>query len=199
MIHSYKIIKTNKEINHVEGKSFKFEKFYVQKIISILILLYIVYYLKKCKIKKILIEVDLSITKFKGGGPIQLQRGISKVLPYETKYCKFIPTERINITNLTNNIDYFYISLPNINEKIFNECLFNNKAKTLILGPSFVPNNWFQFPDLKLWKERKFKEILLKIKAVAVQSIRVRNHLAMRSNIQFLEIFVYFFKNSYLR
>ena len=175
-------MRKNKEINQKAHINIKFEKFNIQKIIPIFILVYVFYYFKKWNIKKILIEVDLSIIKSQGGGPVQLQRGISKILPYETQYCKFFPVDSINITNLTKNIDYFYISYPNINEKSYNECLFKNKANTLILGPSFVPNNWFHFPDLKYWKERKFKEILREIKAVAVQSIRVRDHIALKSN-----------------
>ena len=56
----------------------------------------------KLKIKKIsfiillVIEVDLSLYKKKLdglGGPIQLEKGVSKVLPYETKKCKFIESE----------------------------------------------------------------------------------------------------------
>ena len=67
------------------------------KLLSILILL-IIYYiiLNNFKRIKLVIQVDISRSKQGKGGPIVLQRGISKVLPYEAKYCKFIPADGIS-------------------------------------------------------------------------------------------------------
>ena len=76
-------------------KSFKKGKtFIIIKILSILILSFIYYAtLKFFKIKKIVIQVDISQSKHGKDGPIVLQKGLSKVLSYETKYCKFIPID----------------------------------------------------------------------------------------------------------
>ena len=137
-------------------------------LILVLILFCIYHYQKDLLKKKILIEVDISKAKFQGRGPVELQKGISKVLPYESKYCKFIPFDGINITNLPSNIDFFYISYPSITEQSYMKCLHENKLKKIILGPVFVPANWFRFPNLKLWKERRFREILISLKASSI-------------------------------
>ena len=50
---------------------------------------------KLLSIIKLVIQVDISRSKQGKGGPIVLQKGISKVLPYEAKYCKFIPADGI--------------------------------------------------------------------------------------------------------
>ena len=66
------------------------------QILSIIILSFI--YFKtpnRSKRKKLVIQVDISKSKRGKGGPIVLQRGISKVLPYEAKYCNFIPADGI--------------------------------------------------------------------------------------------------------
>ena len=62
--------------------------FRIVKISSVFILSFIYYkILHIFKRKKLVIEVDISKPKRgKNGGPAALQRGISKVLPYETKY-----------------------------------------------------------------------------------------------------------------
>jgi len=84
--------KNRKEINY--SKKNKISR--IIKILFILILSYI-YYKKKTSIKsnKLVIQVDISKSKQGKDGPIILQRGISKALPYETKYCKFIPANGI--------------------------------------------------------------------------------------------------------
>ena len=56
---------------------------------------YIIHYILK---NRILIEVDIYWAKYEGGGPVQLQKGISKVLPYKTKKCRFIPRDGIRPT-----------------------------------------------------------------------------------------------------
>ena len=154
------------------------------KILSILILSFI-YYKNKTNIKsnKLVIQVDISKSKQGKGGPIVLQRGISKVLPYESKYCKFIPANGI-YPNDIKNIDYFFITLPSMNENIYNKWIKINRVNSLLLGPNFVPNDWFKFPNINIWHERKFREILSAIKGIVVHSNRVRDHLMIKSNTQ---------------
>ena len=154
------------------------------KILFILILSFI-YSKKKKNIKsnKLIIQVDISKSKQGKGGPIVLQRGISKVLPYESKYCKFIPANGI-YPNDIKNIDYFFITLPSMNENIYNKWIKINRVNSLLLGPNFVPNDWFKFPNINIWHERKFREILSAIKGIVVHSNRVRDHLMIKSNTQ---------------
>ena len=154
------------------------------KILSILILSFI-YYKKKTYIKsnKLVIQVDISKSKQGKGGPIVLQRGISKVLPYESKYCKFIPANGI-YPNDIKNIDYFFITLPSMNENIYNKWIKINRVNSLLLGPNFVPNDWFKFPNINIWHERKFREILSAIKGIVVHSNRVRDHLMIKSTLK---------------
>jgi hypothetical protein len=45
-----------------------------------------------------------------------------------------------------------------------------------------VPIFWRRFPNKKIWKERRFSEILKQVKGIAVHSKRVRNYLSKRSN-----------------
>ena len=86
---------------------------------------------KNTRIIKILciliIQVDISKSKHGESGPIILQRGISKVLPYETTYCKFIPYNGI-YPNDIKNIDYFFITAPSINEKIYDKWIKINRV-----------------------------------------------------------------------
>ena len=154
------------------------------KILFILILSFI-YSKKKKSIKsnKLIIQVDISKSKQGKGGPIVLQRGISKVLPYESKYCKFSPANGI-YPNDIKNIDYFFITLPSMNENIYNKWIKINRVNSLLLGPNFVPNDWFKFPNINIWHERKFREILSAIKGIVVHSNRVRDHLMIKSNTQ---------------
>ena len=154
------------------------------KILSILILPFI-YLKKKTNIKsnKLVIQVDISQSKQGKGGPIILQRGISKVLPYETKYCKFIPADEINPKNIK-YIDYFLITLPTMNEKIYGKWIKIKRVNSLLLGPNFVPISWYKFPDTNIWHERRYREILSSIKGVVVHSYRVRDHLMIKSNTQ---------------
>jgi hypothetical protein len=46
-----------------------------------------------------------------------------------------------------------------------------------------VPIFWRGFPNKKIWKERRFSEILKQVKGIAVHSKRVRNYLSKRSNM----------------
>ena len=154
------------------------------KIISILFLLFIFYYFTEHFIKnnRILIEVDTSRAKLEGGGPVQIQKAISKVLPYQTKKCIFFPINRIYPINIRKEINFYFMTSPGMRESTFEKWKSYNRAQSLLLGPCFVPNRWFLFPMKNSWKERRFREVLLSIKGVVVHSERVRDHLAKSSN-----------------
>jgi len=98
------------------------------KILSILILSFI-YYKKKTYIKsnKLVIQVDISKSNRLKGGPKILRIGMSKVLPYETAYCKFIPANGI-YPNDIKYIDYFFITSPSMNEKIYDKWIKINRV-----------------------------------------------------------------------
>ena len=133
------------------------------------------------KNNEILIEVDISGRKY-SRGPSMFNKGIYEVLPYKTNECFFIPSNNIYPINSKNKTDYFYISYPLFNENIYDEWVKINKSNKLILGPNFVPSNWFLFPDKKIWKERRFSEIIKELKGIVVHTDRVKNHLAKRTN-----------------
>ena len=156
-------------------------KIFIPKIILLILFLYyiIVIILQK---KPLLIEVDISKSFYEGGGPVQLQKGIRKVLPYKTKKCSFIPVNGIYPTKEKKDVNYFFLSFPCMREYIFDKWKFYKRANSLLLGPCFVPNYWSKFPMNVYWKERRFREILQTIKAVVVHSNRVRDHLASKSN-----------------
>ena len=79
------------------------------------------------------------------------------------------------------------ITLPSKDEKTYNKWIIIKRINSLLLGPNFVPINWFKFPIKNYWYEFKFREILSTIKGVVVHSNRVRNHLMIRSNTQDLK------------
>ena len=49
------------------------------------------------------------------------------------------------------------------------------------MGPIFVPKNWNLFPNKKVWKERKFIDILNLTKGIAVHTTRVRDYLSNKT------------------
>ena len=132
--------------------------------------------------KSYLIEIE--IVKIKGRGPVIFNKGLSEILPYNTKDCSFIASQGIYPNNAKNKVDYFYISYPFFNESIYNEWIKINKADKLILGPNYVPVNWYKFPDKIYWKERRFNEILKTVKGIAIHTDRVKNHLALRTHTE---------------
>ena len=132
--------------------------------------------------KQLLIEVDISKSFFDGEGPIKTVKSLKDALPYETKECKFIPSESITPINGKNKSDYFYLPFPCFSESVYNEWIKINRSKSLLLGPYFVPNLWNYFPYQSFWNERRFKEILNTIKGVVVHSKRIRKYLSIRSN-----------------
>ena len=88
-----------------------------------------------------------------------LTKNIYEVLPYETKFCKFIPIEGI-YPDISQKTNYFYIPYPLMDEKTYDKWKNINKANSLLLGPCFVPISWFKFPSNVFWNERRFREIL---------------------------------------
>ena len=79
------------------------------------------------------------------------------------------------------------ITLPSKDEKTYNKWFKIKRVNYLLLGPNFVPINWFKFPIKNYWYEFKFREILSTIKEVVVHSNRVRDHLMIRTNTQDLK------------
>ena len=165
------------ELKKIQTKSSNTSK--ITAILFMLFFYYIIHYILK---NRILIEVDIYWAKYEGGGPVQLQKGISKVLPYKTKKCRFIPRDGIRPTRNREEINYFFKTSASMSERAFERWKFYKRAHTLLLGPCFVPNFWSRFPMDIFWKERRFREVLLTIKGVVVHSTRVRDHLASRSN-----------------
>jgi len=131
--------------------------------------------------KHILIEVKV-ISNKKGRGPTSFINSIKEILPYNTGHCKFIASQEISPINTKNKTDYFYISYPRFGQDIYDEWIKINKTDKLILGPVFVPRKWLDFPNKKIWKERRFPEILKSVKSIVVHSDRVKNYLAQKSN-----------------
>lgn len=133
------------------------------------------------KINKILIEIDIN-TNNGGRGPDKFIEGLNKILPYNTNNCSFIPSSNINPINGNSKSDFFYFPFPQFDEKIYNEWMNINKINKLVLGPIFVPNFWYNFPDKEIWKEKRFQEIIKSVKGIGVHSNRVKEYLAYRSN-----------------
>ena len=80
------------------------------------------------------------------------------------------------------NSDFLFLPFPRFDEKTYNECIKINKVNKLILGPIFVPNFWYNFPDKDIWKEKRFQEIIKEVKGIGVHSNRVKEYLAHKSN-----------------
>lgn len=133
------------------------------------------------KKKEIIIEVEIFRNKT-GGGPTKFIEGIDNILPFNISNCRFIASKTIFPINSLNKSDYFFLPFPRYNESIFNEWIKIRKARKLILGPVFVPIFWRDFPNKYIWNERRFKEIINRIKGIGVHSNRVRNYLAQKSN-----------------
>lgn len=137
--------------------------------------------LKNSKIKKYLIEIDI-YSNNEGRGPDKFIEGLNEILPYYTDNCSFFPSLNINPINGNKITDFFYFPFPRFNEKIYNDCSKINKVNKLILGPIFVPNLWYNFPDKEIWKEKRFLEIINAVKGIGVHSKRVKDYLAYKSN-----------------
>lgn len=138
-------------------------------------------FIKNLKIKRFLIEVDIYSDKG-GRGPDKFIEGLNEILPYRTNNCIFFPSLYLNIINGNNNSDFLFLPFPRFDEKTYNECIKINKVNKLILGPIFVPNFWYNFPDKDIWKEKRFQEIIKEVKGIGVHSNRVKEYLAHKSN-----------------
>lgn len=110
-----------------------------------------------------------------------MQKGFNKILPYNSKKCKFIKAQKIEPTK-RKKVDFYFISLPSIKESEFEQWKRFNRANSLLLGPSFVPKMWYKFPISTEWKEKNFRDILKYSKGIVVHSKRVRDYLAKKSN-----------------
>ena len=80
------------------------------------------------------------------------------------------------------NPDYFYLPFPKFNEEEYEKLANNKLINKFIFGPTFVPFFWNFFPYQSSWKEKRFSEILSKIKGLVIHSERVRDYLAIKSN-----------------
>jgi hypothetical protein len=168
------------EINNMKNS----KKKYIVKIIILFFLLSnsLLSTIKKINKKKsILIEVDISKSNSGNRGPSKFVQGIKEVLPYNTNECIFIPLKNIFLINNSKNSNYFFLPFS-ISESFYNNLIFLNKAKNILIGPSFIPTNWNSFPNNKIWKERKMLEILNSVKGIVVHSNRVRDYLSKKSN-----------------
>ena len=168
-------------------KNFSFKKnnkFFKKGLFQIILFIIIIYslFLRRKNDKILFIEVDISKVKNIGFGPIILQKSINKVLPYKTSNCQFIPRDGISPTSRKKKVDYFFFSLPSASKSIYKKWKKYCRANSLLLGPNFVPIKWFEFPMIKYWQERNFREILQSIKGLIVHSNRIRDHLANKSN-----------------
>ena len=115
-------------------------------------------------------------------GPGSFLKGIYQVLPFINKKCIFVSKGFIKYFNNYFQPDFYYNPSSNIKENQFRQLLDKKIINKYILGPNFVPNLWFNFPDSKLWKEKHFSEILNSVKGIVIHSVRVRDFLAQKSN-----------------
>ena len=128
--------------------------------------------------KPIIIEIDVSAADG-NRGPASFSRGLKELLPFRTSKCIFKASKRISIKNSKHKSDFFYSPTS---VKDFDKWVKKKVANKLIFGPNFVPFCWYNFPDKKILRERRFREILSAIKGIVVHSDRVKNHLSKRSN-----------------
>ena len=136
-------------------------------------------YIYKKLLNKILLEIDISgITSNKGPG--NFINGINQVLPFIFEKCCFISSKFIN--NFLQP-DFYFIPFPQFTQNQYLEFIKSKIINKFILGPIFVPNYWFSFPDKKYWVESQFQNIFKLVKGIAVHSKRVKDHLSNRANI----------------
>ena len=60
-------------------------------------------------------------------------------------------------------------------ESIYNEWINVSKARSLIIGPCFVPSYWNVFLNKNIWKEKRFREIITTIKVWQYILIGLKN------------------------
>ena len=134
-------------------------------------------FILKIVFNNILVSIDLSGIKGTRG-PSSFIRGINQILPFISNNCIFISNEFINSLQP----DFYYYPFPKLQESEFDILMKEKIINKYIFGPTFVPNSWFHFPISKIWKEKRFSEILSSLKGIVIHSIRVRNYLAEKSN-----------------
>ena len=132
---------------------------------------------------KILIEFDISAINSKYG-PGSFIRAINQVLPFNWGKCYFISSLYIKKYF---HPDFFLIPRPFIKERQFIEFVKSKIIHKFILGPIFVPVKWNSFPNNKIWKERRFKDLLNLTEGIAVHSKRVKEYLMKKTNTFNLE------------
>ena len=121
-------------------------------------------------------------------GPAHFLKGITKILPYKNDKCIFISNDNLNPLNVSNESDYFFLPYETMmSEESFDEWIKVGKVNKLIIGPMFVPSNWFNFPNKKYWKERNYRKPVSLVKRMAVHSVRIKNYLTKRANITDLD------------
>ena len=158
-----------------------------KKIFIFILLILINYRFFYANLKTIIIEIDISGGIIGERGPAKFIKGLNETLPYNTRNCRFIPSERILPINGRNKSDFFFLPFPYLSESIYKQWLSIKKLKNLLLGPCFVPTLWLAFPRRRVWYESRFEEVLRAVKGVIVHSNRVRNHLAGRTNTTYLK------------
>ena len=134
-------------------------------------------------INPVIIEIDISGAGNGKKGPSKFSKNLADILPYIISNCNFVSSNGLSISKSRYSFDIFYLPFPSISESLYDKWIKIRGGDGLILGPIFVPISWENFPDQNIWKERRFKEILEKIKGIAVHSERVRSHLFQRANI----------------
>ena len=132
---------------------------------------------------KILIEFDINAINSKYG-PGNFIRSVNQELPFNWGKCCFISSKHIK--------KYFYpdfllIPRPLLSKQQFIEFIRLKIIDKLILGPIFVPVKQNNFPNKKIWKEKKFKDLLSLTKGIAVHSNRVKEYLMEKTNTFKLE------------
>jgi len=132
---------------------------------------------------KILIEFDISAINSKYG-PGNFIRAVNQVLPFNWGKCCFISSKHIKKYFYP---DFFLIPRPFLNQRQLIEFIRLKIIDKFILGPIFVPKKWNDFPNKKIWKERKFKDLLNLTKGIAVHSKRVKDYLMEKTNTFKLE------------
>ena len=65
---------------------------------------------------------------------------------------------------MTKNVDYFFSTSPNINERIFRQLKKINKTKSILLGPVFIPIFRLNFPIIIIGKKETSEKYYMQLK-----------------------------------
>ena len=135
-------------------------------------------YILKSIYNNSIIEIDISSIN-SNYGPGSFIKGINQVLPFFWRNCYFISS---SYNNRNIKPDLYFIPYPQFHIKQYTNFIRTNLINKFILGPIFVPINWFNFPDKNIWIEKRFSYLLNYSKGIAVHSLRVRDFLMNRTN-----------------